>query len=189
MLGLGSKMPEFSLTDATSGRIVSSKEFESRRAVLVMFICNHCPFVVHVKDELARLSRDYGTRPDVGLVGICSNDAKTHPDDAPELMKEMAAREGWQFPYLADTSQDVAKAYQAACTPDFFLFGPDGTLAYRGQLDDSRPGGAVPVTGSDLRAALDAVLAGRAVPADQKPSMGCNIKWRAGGEPEWFPPR
>lgn len=189
MLGLGSKMPDFTLTDVVSGRSVSSKDFASKRAVLVMFICNHCPFVVHVKDELARLSRDYGSRPDVGMVGICSNDAKTHPDDAPERMKEMAAREGWRFPYLADTSQDVAKAYRAACTPDFFLFGPEGTLVYRGQLDDSRPGSAILVTGGDLRAALEAVLAGRKVPADQKPSMGCNIKWRAGGEPEWFPPR
>jgi peroxiredoxin len=186
MPGLGTPMPAFALHDVMTNRTVSSSDFSGAKAVLVMFICNHCPFVVHVKDELARLSQDYSSRGDVSIVGICSNDAAAHPDDAPERMKEMATREGWRFPYLVDASQEVAKAFGAACTPDFFLYGADRRLAYRGQLDSSRPRSAVPVTGADLRSALEAVLNGRPVTTDQTPSMGCNIKWRPGNEPPWF---
>lgn len=181
--------PDFRLPDAVSGRMVGRDDFEGSAAFLVMFLCNHCPFVKHVRAEVARLGRDYQGRG-VGVVGISSNDITTHPDDSPELMKREAAEAGYTFPYLFDETQMVAKAYRAACTPDFFVFDGARRLVYRGQLDDSRPSKYVqrdiPVTGRDLRAALDAVLGGRAVAAEQKASMGCNIKWRAGNEPEYF---
>ena len=181
MLALGTPAPPFSLPD-TGGRIVSLSDFKDRRALLVMFICNHCPYVKHVRAELARLGRDF-ERTGAGVVAINSNDAEAYPDDAPAKMKEEKATAGYSFPYLFDERQDVARAYRAACTPDFYLFGPDRTLVYRGQMDQARPGNDVPVTGKDLRAALDAVLAGRPVSSDQKPSLGCNIKWKPGTAP------
>ena len=176
MLALGTPAPDFALPD-TNGSTVRLEDYAHAPALLVMFICNHCPFVKHVRDELARIGREYGARG-AGIVAISSNDVQAHPDDSPERMKEERAAAGYVFPYLYDESQEVARAYQAACTPDFYVFDRDGLLAYRGQLDDSRPGNGVPVTGRDLRAALDAVLDGRAAPPDQKPSLGCNIKWR-----------
>jgi peroxiredoxin len=176
MLPLGTPAPDFSLPD-TDGRIVSRDDFRDAPALLVMFICNHCPYVKHVRDELARLGREYTARG-VAVVAISSNDAAAYPDDSPERMREEKADAGYVFPYLYDETQQVAAAYQAACTPDFFLFDARRELVYRGQLDDSRPGNDVPVTGADLRAALDAVLDGRPVAAEQKPSIGCNVKWR-----------
>ncbi|RMD83605.1 MAG: thioredoxin family protein [Candidatus Dadabacteria bacterium] len=184
MLPLGTKAPEFSLPD-TEGKIVSSKDFRGCRAFLVLFICNHCPYVKHVRDELARIGRDYGPKG-VGIVAINSNDYRAYPEDSPERMAEEKRQVGYPFPYLIDETQEVAKAYRAACTPDVFLFDSEQRLVYRGQIDDSRPGNGIPVTGKDLRAALDAVLEGRPVPADQKPSVGCNIKWKPGNEPDYF---
>jgi peroxiredoxin len=184
MLELGTTAPAFRLPD-TDGRIVSSDDFAAARALLVMFICNHCPFVKHVRSELARIGGDYAPRG-VAIVAISSNDVAAYPDDSPARMKEEKERAGYPFPYLFDGSQEVAAAYHAACTPDFFLFDADRLLAYRGQLDDSRPGNDVPVTGADLRAALDAVLAGRPVSAPQKPSLGCSIKWKPGNQPGWW---
>jgi peroxiredoxin len=184
MLELGTKAPAFSLLD-TDGSRVSLADYRGAPALLVMFICNHCPFVKHVRSELARIGREYGARG-VGIVAISSNDAEAYPDDSPERMREEKQEAGYVFPYLFDESQQVAAAYQAACTPDFFLFDGEQQLVYRGQLDDSRPGNGVPVTGRDLRAALDAVLEGLPVPADQKPSLGCNTKWKPGNEPSWW---
>jgi peroxiredoxin len=181
MLALGTPAPAFSLPD-TGGRLVSLGDFARHPALLVMFICNHCPFVKHVRHELARLGRDYGDRG-AAIVAINSNDADAYPDDAPDRMRVEAAAAGYTFPYLFDATQEVARAYHAACTPDFFLFGADRRLVYRGQLDASRPGNDVPVTGSDLRAALDATLASRQVPSEQRPSLGCNIKWKPGNAP------
>ena len=183
MLALGTPAPYFSLPD-TNGKTVSLADFAECEALLVMFICNHCPFVIHVREQLAQLGRDYQAKG-VGVVAINSNDVANYPADNPEKMKQEAANAGYTFPYLYDEIQSVAKAYNAACTPDFYVFGPDGRLAYRGQLDESRPNSGIPVTGKDLRAALDAVLEGRAVAEDQLPSMGCNIKWKAGGEPPY----
>jgi peroxiredoxin len=185
MLPLGTRAPGFSLPDVVSGRQVSSQDLVGTKALLVMFICRHCPFVQHIKGELARLGKDYADR-DIGIVAISSNDAESFPDDRPESLREMAEAEGFTFPVCHDETQGVAKAYTAACTPDFFLFDSDQRLAYRGQLDDSRPGNGRPVNGRDLRAALDAVLAGRPVREDQKPSIGCNIKWKPGNEPTYF---
>ncbi len=186
MLPLGTAAPDFSLQDAVSGSTVSLDSVaEGRDGLLVMFICAHCPFVVHVQDELARLGRDYGSRK-LGIVAISSNSVVSHPEDAPGRLKAMARRLGFQFPYLYDESQEVAKAYTAACTPDFFLFGADNRLAYRGRLDASRPGNGVPVDGRDLRAAIDAVLAGGSVAGAQLPSAGCNIKWAPGNSPAYF---
>jgi peroxiredoxin len=182
MLPLGTAAPEFSLPDPAG---VLHGLAEGAPAHLVMFICNHCPFVVHVQGELARLGRDYGPRG-VDLVAISSNDVGTHPQDGPGHMARFAAENGFSFPYLYDETQAVAKAYRAACTPDFFLFDGDRRLVYRGQLDDARPGSPAPVTGRDLRAALDAVLAGKPVSAEQRASMGCNIKWKAGNAPDYF---
>jgi thiol-disulfide isomerase/thioredoxin len=176
MVALGTACPDFSLPDTVSGRTVSRSDFAGT-PLLVMFICNHCPFVVHVADELARLGRDYAGR--LGIVAICSNDEATHPADGPGPMAEEAARRGYSFPYLHDATQQVARAFDAACTPDFFLYDARHALVYRGQLDDSRPGSQEPVTGRDLRAALDAVLSGMAPAAAQRPSIGCNIKWLA----------
>jgi peroxiredoxin len=184
---LGMQAPPFSLTDVRTGRPVSRDDFAGRPGLLVMFICNHCPYVRHVRDELVRFGRDYGGRG-LGIVAISSNDPESHPDDAPERMKEEAETVGYTFPYCFDVTQDVAKAYGAACTPDFFLFDRDFRLAYRGQLDETRPNSGRTPTGRDLRAAADAVLAGRKPSADQIASIGCNIKWRPGNEPEWFAP-
>ena len=181
MLPLGTPAPAFSLPD-TNGETVSLEQLSSAPALLVMFICNHCPYVKHIRDELARLGRDYIARG-VAVVAIGSNDVSRYPADSPEKMKEEVASAGYTFPYLYDESQEVAQAYRAACTPDFFLFDGEQKLVYRGQLDDSRPGNGRPVTGADLRAALDAVLAGQQVPAEQRPSIGCNIKWKPGNEP------
>ena len=178
---LGMNAPEFSLPDV-NGETVSLRDFQSAPALLVMFICNHCPFVKHVRQELARLGADY-QKKGAAVVAINSNDVVKHPDDSPAKMKEEAKAAGYTFPYLFDESQEVARDYRAACTPDFFVFDGNRRLAYRGQLDDSRPGNNVPVTGKDLRAALDAVIAGKPVPGNQKPSIGCNIKWKPGNEP------
>lgn len=182
MLELGTLAPEFSLPDPDG---VMNSLGDGKQAYLVMFICNHCPFVVHVRDELAHLGRDYLSKA-VAIVAISSNDVATHPADGPQQMKEEAAKNGYEFPYLYDESQEVAKAYRAACTPDFFLFDSDRKLVYRGQLDDSRPSNDVPVTGKDLRSALDALLNGNPVPDEQKPSIGCNIKWSPGNAPDYF---
>ncbi|MCX8091336.1 MAG: thioredoxin family protein [Verrucomicrobiae bacterium] len=184
MLPLGTPAPDFRLPD-TNGRIVSLSDFKDRPALLVMFICNHCPYVQHIRAGLAQLAREYAPRG-VGIVGINSNDVARYPDDSPAKMAEEVKKAGYTFPYLFDETQEVAKAYRAACTPDFFLFDRDRRLVYRGQFDDSRPGNGIPVTGKDLRAALDALLAGKPVPANQKPSMGCNIKWKPGNEPDYF---
>lgn len=185
MLPLGSEMPKFSLENAVTGKTVTDRDAAGEKATLVMFICNHCPFVKHVMDEIDRIGRDYLPKK-VGVVAINSNDVAAYPDDAPENMKKLALARKWGFPFLFDDTQETAKAFRAACTPDFFLFGPDRKLAYRGQLDDSRPGGGIPVTGKDLRAALDAVLAGKSAPKEQKPSIGCNIKWKKGNAPSYF---
>jgi peroxiredoxin len=184
MLALGTKAPEFELPDVTDGRIVSLSDFETRRALLVMFICRHCPYVRHVREELARLGRDFADS-ELGIVAISSNDIDEYPEDRPESLAEEARGAGYVFPYLFDETQEVARAYTAACTPDFFLFDADRALVYRGQLDDSRPSNGLPATGADLRAAIDAVLSGRPVSEDQRPSIGCGIKWRAGNEPAY----
>jgi peroxiredoxin len=184
MLPLGTSAPAFSLPD-TSGKTVSLADFKDAKALLVMFICNHCPYVKHVAGGLARLAKEYQAKG-VAVVAINANDAAAYPDDSPEKMKEEVKLRGYTFPYLYDEDQTAAKAYKAACTPDFFLFDGKRTLVYRGQMDSSRPDSGIPVTGEDLRRALDAVLAGKPVPADQKPSVGCNIKWKTGGEPEYF---
>lgn len=177
MLPLGTPAPPFSLRDVVSGQLYSLDSFKGKTALLVMFICRHCPYVVHVREELARLGRDY-RGSGLGIVAISSNDPAQYPDDAPDKLKEMAEQQGFTFPLCFDESQDVAKAYNAACTPDFYLFDSGRKLAYRGQLDDSRPGSGKPVTGRDLRAAIDAVLANRPVDGNQKPSIGCSIKWK-----------
>lgn len=184
MTALGTEAPSFSLPDA-DGTVYSLDDFDDADAYLVMFICNHCPFVKHVREELARIGEDYLSR-NVAIFAINSNDFDEHPADSPPRMKEEAETWGYRFPYLIDSDQSAAKAYGAACTPDFFLFDGKRRLAYRGQLDDSRPSNGNPVTGRDLRAALDAVLAGEAVSGEQTPSIGCNIKWRPGNAPEWF---
>ena len=185
MLPLGTMLPGFSLGDTVSGREISDHDFEEFEALVVMFICNHCPFVKHVVEELGRLGRDY-IRRSVGIVAINSNDVRNYPQDGPVHMKALAEREGWEFPYLLDADQQVAKDYRAACTPDFYLFDRERKLVYRGQLDDSRPGSGRPVTGRDLRAALEAVLGGASVSEDQVPSIGCNIKWAPGNAPEYY---
>jgi thiol-disulfide isomerase/thioredoxin len=185
MLPLGTSMPHFTLTDAVSGVEVSDDDFADHPAFLVMFICNHCPFVKHVLSEIGRVARDYIPQG-MAFVAISANDVAAYPADAPDEMRKLAHREGWSFPYLFDETQETAKAYRAACTPDFYVFDGDRRLVYRGQLDDSRPGNEAPVTGADLRRALDAALSGRDAPLDQKPSMGCNIKWKPGTAPEYF---
>jgi peroxiredoxin len=183
MLALGTAMPEFALRDAVSGRTVSSRDFTGY-PVLVAFICNHCPYVKHMLEGFVEFAREYGPRG-LTIVAISSNDPTDYPDDAPERMAQLARQRDFTFPYLFDESQAIAKAYQAICTPDFFLFDRNRKLAYRGQFDSSRPKNTMPVTGADLRAAAEAVLRGREVPGKQTPSMGCSIKWRAGNEPEW----
>ncbi len=184
MTELGTEAPDFRLSD-TEGNEVSLEDFEDAPALLVMFICNHCPFVKHIRSELARFAREYRQRG-LAIVGINANNPETHPQDSPEQMVKEARELGYVFPYLFDETQETAKAYSAACTPDFFLFDRDRKLINRGQFDDSRPGNARPVTGEDLRRAADAVLAGELVREDQKPSIGCNIKWKAGNEPAYF---
>ena len=177
MLPLGTPLPGFRLPDVTTGREVGTDDFTEERGLLVMFICRHCPYVIHVEEELARIGDDYaGTN--LAILAVSSNDAVNYPQDGPEGLAAQASEQGFSFPYLYDESQQVARAYTAACTPDFFLFGPERTLVYRGQLDESRPGNGIPLTGMDLRAAIDAVLVGVPVPADQTPSIGCNIKWK-----------
>jgi len=185
MIALGTVAPAFALPD-TDGRLVSLDEAAGAKALLVAFICNHCPYVKHIAPALARLATEYQPKG-VAILAINSNDATTHPDDAPARMREERALRGYAFPYLVDASQDVAKAYAAACTPDFFLFDGNRRLVYRGQFDDSRPKNDKPVTGADLRAALEAVLAGRPAPEQQVPSIGCNIKWKPGNAPAYFP--
>jgi peroxiredoxin len=183
MLPLGTVAPDFRLPD-TNGKMVSLTNFQDRTALLVVFMCNHCPYVVHIRAGLAQLARDY-TPKNVGIVGISANDVKNYPADSPARMKEEVESAGYIFPYLYDESQAVAKAYRAACTPDLYLFDQHRKLVYRGQFDDSRPGNGLPVSGKDLRAALDALLVGRPVSENQKASMGCNIKWKAGNEPAY----
>lgn len=185
MLPLGTPIPSFKLPNAVDGRMVSPDDLRDCKALLVMFICNHCPYVQHVKKEIGRIAAEYQPKG-VGILAINSNDIAAYPDDSPENMKRLAESEGWTFPFLFDESQEVAKAFRAACTPEFYVFGPDRRLVYRGQLDDSRPKNNVPVTGRDLRAALDAVLSGRSVSPQQISSVGCNIKWRKGNEPDYF---
>lgn len=185
MVPLGTEACQFELPNV-DGRMVRLSDVRGPRGTVVMFICNHCPFVKHVADQLAALGRDY-MPSGVGFVAISANDVSSHPADSPEQMVREAEERGYPFPYLYDATQEVAKAYHAACTPDFFLFDAGLRLAYRGQLDGSRPGNGVPVTGSDLRAAIDAVRAGRAAAAEQTPSIGCNIKWKPGNEPAYFP--
>lgn len=184
MLPLGTPAPHFSLSDVTTGHVVSFADFKSAPAFLVVFLCAHCPYVIHVAPELARLGRDYQRRG-VAIVGITANDIAEYPQDAPVPTSAFAQEQGLTFPILFDETQSTAKAYTAACTPDFFLFGPDHRLVYRGQLDDSRPKRGTP-DGRDLRAALDALLAGAPVSSEQKPSIGCNIKWKSGNEPDYF---
>ncbi len=181
MLALGTTAPDFRLPD-TNGKIVSLGDFAGAPAVLVMFICNHCPYVKHIRGELAKIGRDCKAKG-IGIVAINSNDAANYSDDSPEKMRQEAKSAGYSFPYLFDETQSVAKSYRAACTPDLFLFDRNLKLVYRGQLDGSRPGNGVPVTGNDLRAALDAVLAGKPVSEKQTPSVGCNIKWKPGNPP------
>lgn len=184
MLPLGSKAPDFRLREP-GGSLVVLDDFRDAPALLVMFICNHCPYVKHVRHQLAKLGAEYHLKG-VAVVAINSNDVDSHPDDHPDLMAKEKKDFGYTFPYLYDEDQIVAKAYQAACTPDFFLFDKSRSLVYRGQLDGSRPGNSTPVDGKDLRAALDLVLAGQPVPAEQRASTGCNIKWRTGNEPDYL---
>ncbi len=185
MLELGTPAPDFQLPDVLSGSTISLATFSEQKALLVMKICRHCPFVQHVSKELARIGTDYADQS-VGLVAISASDAANYPDDAPDSLKAMVLELGFTFPLCYDSSQETAKAYTAACTPDFFLFDAERKLAYRGQLDDSRPGNSVPVTGRDLRAALDAVLAAQPLKGEQKPSLGCNIKWKPGNQPDYY---
>jgi len=184
MLPLGTEAPPFALPDI-AGKTVSVSDFDAADVLLVVFMCNHCPFVKHIIDGFVALAKEYQGKG-VAVVGINSNDVDGYPEDRPELMAKLAQTKSFTFPYLYDATQAVAKAYCAACTPDFFVFDRDRRLVYRGQMDESRPGNDEPITGADLRAALDAVLAGRSVPEEQRPSMGCNIKWKAGNEPDYF---
>lgn len=182
MLPLGTPAPDFSLPEPATGKTLSLSDFQNAPALLVMVICNHCPFVKHIRQGLIQFARDYQAKG-LAIVAINANDVVNHPEDSPAKMAEDAKTFGYPFPYLYDESQATAQAYHAACTPDFFLFGADRKLVYRGQFDGSRPGNNVPVTGNDLRAAADAVLAGQPVSPEQNPSIGCNIKWKAGNEP------
>src|SRR5579862_1481518 len=185
MVGLGTPAADFRLPDVTSGAPVSLADFARKKALLVMFISRHCPYVQHVKHELARLGKDYVAQP-LGIVAISSNYVAQYPDDAPERLREMAAELALNYPICYDETQEIAKAFDAACTPDFFLFDAARRLVYRGQLDGSRPKNDVPVTGADLRGAIDALLAGQPVAEAQRPSLGCNIKWRPGNEPAYY---
>jgi peroxiredoxin len=184
MLPLGTPAPPFTLRDVVRGQSYSLDSFSGKAALLVMFLCRHCPYVQHVEQEVARLGQDYRDRG-LGIIGISSNDPAYYPEDDPERLKEMAQRLGFHFPFCFDESQEVAMAYKAACTPDFYLFDAGRRLVYRGQLDDSRPSNGKPVTGRDLRTAIDAVLAGKPVDGNQKPSIGCSIKWKPGNAPSY----
>lgn len=185
MLPLGTSAPAFTLEDVVSGDTLSLDTFADKKGLLVMFICQHCPFVKHVEDELGRIGQDYLPKG-MGILAISANSIETHPQDDPDHMRQQVKRANFSFPYAYDATQEVAKIYTAACTPDFFLFDSDLKLAYRGQLDDARPGNDQPVNGADLRAALDQVIAGEALPPEQKPSIGCNIKWAPGKAPAYF---
>jgi peroxiredoxin len=185
MRALGTPAPEFTLTDVVTGNRITLDTFKDRDALLVMFICRHCPFVQHVQHELAHIGRDYLGRP-LGIVAISSSDLSAYPQDRPESLRDQATTLGFTFPYCCDESQEVAKAFGASCTPDLFLFDRQRQLAYRGRLDESRPQSGVPVTGRDLRAALDEVLSGAPVSPSQLPSLGCNIKWKPGQEPTYY---
>ena len=184
MLPLGTKAPDFHLPEVVSRKIISLDNFADKKALLIMFICRHCPFVKHIQQELAKLDQDY-SNSDLGIIAISANDAKNYPNDAPESLKEMCIELGFDFTFCYDETQETAKAYTAACTPDFFLFDGDRKLVYRGQLDDSRPSNNQPVTGKDLRAAITAVLNNQPVTSEQKPSIGCNMKWKVGNEPNY----
>jgi peroxiredoxin len=185
MLALGTKAPDFQLPEVSSGEQISLHNFSDKKALLVMFICRHCPFIKHIQGQLSSLGKDY-SGSGLAMVAISSNDAEKYPDDSPESLSSMSRHLGFSFPLLYDETQAVAQAFTAACTPDFFLFDRNCQLVYRGQLDDSRPGNGRPITGSDLRNAIDAALLGKSVSADQKPSIGCNIKWKPGNEPSYF---
>lgn len=184
MIELGTRAPDFALPDVVSGRIVKLADFAAAPALLVAFICNHCPYVRHVRAGFVAFAREYGPKG-LAIVAISANDAAAYPDDAPEAMAREAKNAGFTFPYLYDETQAVARAYEAICTPDFFLFDRERGLVYRGRFDAARPGSNVPVSGADLRAAADALLAGRPVPAEQQPSMGCSIKWKPGNAPAY----
>jgi peroxiredoxin len=185
MLELGVQAPDFRLPEPATGRTISLEDFKEAPALLVIFMCNHCPYVKHIRGALADFAREYQPKG-LAVVGINANDVQNYPDDGPEKMVEEVESQGYLFPYLYDGTQAVAKAYKAACTPDFFLFNKDQKLVYRGQFDDSRPGNNLPVTGNDLRSAVEAVLNGEAISSEQQPSMGCNIKWKPGNEPDYF---
>jgi len=184
MLPLGTGLPHFALPDVLSGNIISPADFADRESLLVMFICRHCPYVVHVQDELARLGRDYESTG-LGIVAISANDAQLYPADGPDQLKAMAKALRFPFPFCFDETQEVAKHFTAACTPDFFLFNRERKLVYRGQLDESRPGNGKPINGKDLRSAITAVLAGQEIDPHQRPSAGCNIKWKPGNAPSY----
>ncbi len=184
-VNLGYQAPDFNLTDVVSGNACSFNDVKGSNGTVVMFLCNHCPFVVHVMDELIRIGNDYSDKG-IGFVAISSNDVSTHPDDSPEKMAELAKEKSFPFPYLYDESQETAKVYLAACTPDFSVFDGNAECVYRGQLDDSRPGNNQPVNGKDLRTVLDLLVQGESIPTEQKPSLGCNIKWKAGNEPDYY---
>ncbi|MBD2214979.1 thioredoxin family protein [Nostoc linckia FACHB-104] len=184
MLPLGTVAPDFQLPNVVSQEMISLASFADKKALLVMFICRHCPFVKHIQEQLALIGKNY-FESDLGIVAISSNDVENYPDDAPDLLKTMAIELGFKFPFCYDETQEIAKAYTAACTPDFFVFDGERKLVYRGQLDDSRPSNGKPVTGADLRAAIEAVLAGKPIQDEQKPSIGCNIKWKPGNSPNY----
>ena len=185
MLDLGTTAPDFKLPDVVTGKTISLATFAGKKAFLAIFLSKHCPYVKHIQQELTKLGKDYASK-DIGIVAISPNDVKNYPDDSPDNLKQMATSLGFAFPVTYDESQSAAKAYTAACTPDFFLFDKSRKLVYRGQLDESRPDSGKPVTGKDLRAAIEAVLTGKPVSTDQRPSMGCNVKWKAGNEPAYF---
>ncbi len=185
MIDLGTEAPNFSLPDVVSGKKISLDDFPDAKGFMIAFICNHCPFVQLIRHEFARYGREY-TDKGIAVIAINSNDIQAHPEDGPDAMRDDARRFGYKFPYCLDEDQSVAKAYQAACTPDLYLFDADRKLVYRGQFDAARPGSDAPVTGADLRAASDALLAGQAIPEEQKASLGCNIKWKPGNEPAYY---
>lgn len=185
LMVLGAEAPSFGLPDVVTQRIVSLEDFSGKKAVLVVFVCRHCPFVQHIKKDLVELAKDYASK-DIAIVMISSNDPEAYPDDSPGKLKEMAVEDGFSMPLLYDETQEVAKAYTAVATPDFFLFDKDRKLVYRGQFDDSRPGNNIPVTGRDVRRAIDAVLDGKPASSAQKPAIGCSIKWKTGNEPYYL---
>ncbi|ABA57498.1 thioredoxin family protein [Nitrosococcus oceani] len=185
MLDLGTQAPDFQLLEPATGRTVSLADFKGAGGLLVIFMCNHCPYVKHISSALSQFAREYQPKG-LAIVGISVNDVENYPDDSPEKMAEEVEAQGYIFPYLYDETQEIAKAYKAACTPDFFLFDKNHKLVYRGQFDDSRPGNDLPVTGEDLQTAVKAVLSGQPIPNEQRPSMGCNIKWKPGNEPDYF---